>query len=152
MEFGNVGVEEGAYQCTWRKALNRPFAASHSHGTKLPCWRAKVALGQDKQKTCIIWNGNFLCLFCPSATCALQHGGFVTCEWLAAKGLLQRGWEPTINPTQMWHYCVQNLNLGYLGGGASLPTLTNINFLLTISSHLKKKVMRIIFKNSATFF
>ena len=27
----------------------RPFAASHLRGTKLPCWRAKVALGQDKQ-------------------------------------------------------------------------------------------------------
>ena len=32
---------------------NRPFAASHSRGTKLPRWRAKVALGQDKQKTYI---------------------------------------------------------------------------------------------------
>ena len=27
---------------------NRPFAASHSQGTKLQCWRAKFALGQDK--------------------------------------------------------------------------------------------------------
>ena len=64
-----------------------PFAASHSRGTKPSCWRAKVALGQDKQKTYIIWNGNFLCLSCPSATFALQHSGFVPCEWLAAKGL-----------------------------------------------------------------
>ena len=66
---------------------NRPFAASHSRGTKLLCWRAKVTLGQDKQKTYIIWNGNFLCLSCPSATFALQHGNFVPREWLAAKGL-----------------------------------------------------------------
>ena len=29
---------------------NGPFAASHSHGTKPPCWRAKVAQGQDKQR------------------------------------------------------------------------------------------------------
>ena len=29
---------------------NRPFAASHSRGTKPPCWNAKVALGQDKQR------------------------------------------------------------------------------------------------------
>ena len=29
---------------------NRPFAASHSRSTKPPCWRAKVALGQDKQR------------------------------------------------------------------------------------------------------
>ena len=52
-----------------------------------PCWRAKVALGQDKQKTYIILDGNFLCLSCPSATFALQHGGFVPREWLAAKDL-----------------------------------------------------------------
>ena len=32
-------------------------------------------------------NGNFLCLSCLSATFALQHGGFVPREWLAAKGL-----------------------------------------------------------------
>ena len=70
------------------KHNNRPFAASHSCGTKTQHWRAKVALGQDKQKTYIILNGNFLCLSCPSATFALQHGGFVPGEWLAAKGLL----------------------------------------------------------------
>ena len=28
------------------------------------------------------------CLSCPSATFALQHGGFAPREWLAAKGLL----------------------------------------------------------------
>ena len=28
------------------------------------------------------------CLSCPSATFALQHGGFVLREWLAEKGLL----------------------------------------------------------------
>ena len=38
-------------------------------------------------KTYMIWNGNFLCLSCPSATFALQRGGFVPREWLAAKGL-----------------------------------------------------------------
>ena len=63
---------------------NRPFA----RGTKPPYWRAKVALGQDKQKAYIILNGNFLCLSCPSATLALQYGGFVPRDWLAAKGLL----------------------------------------------------------------
>ena len=47
---------------------NRPFAASHSRGTKPPCWRAKVALGQDKPKAYIILNGNLLCFSCPSAT------------------------------------------------------------------------------------
>ena len=57
---------------------NRPFSASHSRGTKPPSWRGKVALGQDKQKTYIILNGNFLCLSCPSATFTLQHVGFCT--------------------------------------------------------------------------
>ena len=33
-------------------------------------------------------NGNFLCLSCPSATFALQYGGFVPRDWLAAKDLL----------------------------------------------------------------
>ena len=32
---------------------NRPFAACHSLSTKPPCWDAKVALGQDKQKFCM---------------------------------------------------------------------------------------------------
>ena len=59
----------------------KPFADSHS----LPCWRAKVALGQDKQKANIILNGIFLCLSRPSATCTLQDGNFVPREWLAAK-------------------------------------------------------------------
>ena len=30
--------------------FNRPFAASYSRGTKQPCWKAKVALAQDKQR------------------------------------------------------------------------------------------------------
>ena len=60
--------------------MNRPFTASHSHGTK--------PLTEDKQKTYIILNANFLCLSCPNATFALQHGGFVQREWLAAKGPL----------------------------------------------------------------
>ena len=33
---------------------NRLFAASHSRGTKPPCWRAKVALGQDKQRKLLV--------------------------------------------------------------------------------------------------
>ena len=67
---------------------NRPFAASHSHGTKPLCWRAKVTLGQDKQKTYIILNGRFLCLSCPSVTFAREQSSFVPCEWLAPKGLM----------------------------------------------------------------
>ena len=53
--------------------INRPFAASHSRGTKPPYWRAKVALGQDKQKACIVLNSNFFCLSGASATFALSQ-------------------------------------------------------------------------------
>ena len=62
---------------------NRPFAASHSRGTKPPCWRP---LGHGKKKASIILNDILLCLSCPSAMFALQHGDFVPREWQAAKG------------------------------------------------------------------
>ena len=67
--------------------VNRPFAASHSRDTKPPCWRAEVASGQDKQRKLPFQIMYVFCLSCPSATFALQHGGFVPREWLA-KGLL----------------------------------------------------------------
>ena len=70
--------------------MDRPFAAFHSRGAKPPCWDAKVALGQDQQKANIIFNGNFLCLSCTSATFTSQHGGFIPREWKAAKGLLRQ--------------------------------------------------------------
>ena len=67
---------------------NRPFAASHSRGTKPPYWRAKVGPGQDKQRKLPFKIMYVFCLSCPSATFALQHGGFVPRDCLAAKGLL----------------------------------------------------------------
>ena len=67
---------------------NRPFAARHSRGTKPPCWRAKVTLGQDKQRQLLSKIMFAFCLSCRSATFALQHGGFVPREWLAATSLL----------------------------------------------------------------
>ena len=39
-----------AAQVTYMLWFNGLFPASHSHGTIPPCWRAKVALRQDKQK------------------------------------------------------------------------------------------------------
>ena len=68
--------------------VNRPFAASHSRGTKPPRLRAKAALGQDKQRKLPFKITYVFCLSCPSANFALQRGGFVPREWLAAKGLL----------------------------------------------------------------
>ena len=65
-----------------------PFAASHSCGTKPPYWRAKVTLGQDKQRKLPFKIMYVFCLSCPSATFALQRGGFAPREWLDAKGLL----------------------------------------------------------------
>lgn len=46
------------------KCLNRPFAADHSRGTKLLCWRARNALGEDKKGNNhkMMWA---LCLSCP---------------------------------------------------------------------------------------
>ena len=73
-------IELDVYFLPLNNDINRPFAASHSRGKKPPRWRAKAALGQDKKKKYIILNGNFLCLSCPSATFALQHGGFVPHE------------------------------------------------------------------------
>ena len=86
------------------KTLNRLFAASHSRGTNPPFWRAKVALGQDKQKTYyIILNGNFLCLSCPSATFALQHGGFVPREWLGPIRPCSHQWDACANASANAH-------------------------------------------------
>ena len=76
------------YQSVLELHLNRPFAASHSRGTKPPCWRATVALGQGKQIKLPFQIVYVFCLSCPSATFALQRGGFVPREWIAAKGQL----------------------------------------------------------------
>ena len=64
--------------------IDRPFAACQPRGTKLPYWRAKVTLGQDKQRKLPFKIMYALYLSCPSA---LQHGGFVPHEWLVTKGL-----------------------------------------------------------------
>ena len=67
---------------------NRPLAASHSGATNPPCWRAKVALGQDKQRKLPFQVITVFCSSFPSTTFALKRGGFVPREWLAAKGIL----------------------------------------------------------------
>ena len=87
MVYAKFGGQTECIMGNW-KIENRPFAASHSRGTKPPCWRAKVALGQDKQRKLPFKIMYVFCLSCPSATFALQRGGFVPREWLAAKSLL----------------------------------------------------------------
>ena len=99
--FPPVTVERG--RGPWERGCG-PFAASHSRGTKPPCLRATVARPRrtgKRQTKClrtkgIILNSNFLCLSYPSATFALQHGGFVPREWLAAKGLLSQDFIGTL--------------------------------------------------------
>ena len=59
---------------------NRPFAAFHSRGTKPPCWNAKVALEQDKQRKFPSKIMYAFCWSCPTATFASQHGGFLPRE------------------------------------------------------------------------
>ena len=51
----------------------------------------KVVLGQDKQRKLPFKIMYAFCLSCPSATFALQLGGFVPRDhgWLVAKGQLQ---------------------------------------------------------------
>ena len=46
-----------------------------------------LALGHDKRRKLPFKIMYVFCLSCPSATFALQHGGFVPREWPAAKGL-----------------------------------------------------------------
>ena len=85
--FTGMGHWAIAQPPTWKaRRCNRPFSASHSRGTKPSCWRAKVALGKDKQKTYIILNCNLLCLSCPSASFSLQHGAFCTMWMASCKG------------------------------------------------------------------
>ena len=86
------GVEKIATFRIYFEVVNRLVAATHSRGTKPPCWRANVALRQDKQKANLVFNNNCLCLSCPSVTFALQHGGFVPRECLTAKGLFVTAW------------------------------------------------------------
>ena len=83
-----VSVTEQTLKNIVRRQSIGPFAACHSRSTKPPCWRAKVALGQDKQRKLPFKIMHVFCLSCPSATFALQLGGFVPGEWLAAKRLL----------------------------------------------------------------
>ena len=51
-------------------------------------YKSRTALGRDKQRKLPFKIMYVFCLSCPSATFALQRGGFVPREWLAAKGLL----------------------------------------------------------------
>ena len=63
--------------------------ASHSRGTKPPCWRAKVPRDETNKE-------NYHFKFCmsfvylvPVRLLLSQHGGFVSRECLAAKGLFK---------------------------------------------------------------
>ena len=67
---------------------NRPFAASHSRGTKPPCWRGadvdRTGTRQVKENTIKIKYASRLSF--PSETFSLE--GFIPLKWLSAKSLL----------------------------------------------------------------
>ena len=48
-----------------------------------------MALGRDKKRNLPFKSMYVFCLSCPSSTFALQRGGFLPREWLAAKGLFE---------------------------------------------------------------
>ena len=83
-----VNFRKGFWECYWRQREKGPLQLAIYVVQKPPCWRAKVALGQDKQKKLPFKIMCSFCLSCPSATFACQHGSFVPREWLAAKVLL----------------------------------------------------------------
>ena len=68
------------------RCLNRPFAASHSRGTKLPCWREtshwdKINKGNYHLKWCM----SFVCtvpvqLFLSSMTGLCHKNGYSSCK------------------------------------------------------------------------
>ena len=66
-------------------------ASSDSRGTKPLFWRARDALGQDKQKVHMLKMVIFLCLSSLPLRFLLTSitGFFVPREWLAAKGLVR---------------------------------------------------------------
>ena len=51
-------------------AIKRPFGAGHLRGAKLPRWRARYALGQDKR---IISSKVIISLSCPGVSLTLRH-------------------------------------------------------------------------------
>ena len=53
--------------------MNRLFTASGSSGTKLPYWRTKDVLGQQKWRKLQFYMMSALCLCCPRTSLALQH-------------------------------------------------------------------------------
>ena len=62
--FVGIRLKSTNKQDNDRNSPNRLFRASHSGGTKPPCWRARDALGQDKQRAL----NKFLYLSCPGAS------------------------------------------------------------------------------------
>ena len=74
----------------WRARRIGPLQLAIHMVQNAPCWREKLALGQDKQSKLPFKIMYVFCLSFPSATFALQQDGFVPREWPAAKGLLQR--------------------------------------------------------------
>lgn len=82
--FFQDNSRENRLQLTF--CANRPVAADPKPNPwyKTSLLESVSRTGTRKTKDKIL-NPNFLCLSCPSAIFALQYGGFVSREWLAAR-------------------------------------------------------------------
>ena len=92
-------LNEKYMKISLRTNHNRLFAASHSRGTKPPCWRAKVALGQDKQRKLPFQIMYVFCLSCPSASKLPSHWDP---QIIASYG--GSIWFFRVNTSQVWAY------------------------------------------------
>ena len=64
----------------YNKTLGKEYLPSIAFPWKI----ARISMGKTNKENFKLY---VFCLSCPSATFALQRGGFVPREWLAAKGL-----------------------------------------------------------------
>lgn len=67
---------------------NRPFASSHSRGTKPPSEEPETHWERTNKGLTTLNEVSSSLFLSPSASFVLQHGSFVPHEWQAAKGLL----------------------------------------------------------------
>ena len=89
-EFASTNQKHYPRLCSDTSSVkNRPFAASHSRGTKPPCWRAKKSHWNKTNKL-----DKLVSFVCHATVRHLlssgQHGGFAPREWLAAKSLFMQ--------------------------------------------------------------
>ena len=88
---------------------------------------------KSRENTREIWlsEGAFMyvfCLSCPSATFALQHGGFAPHEWLAAEGQLLESSNRKLQSYPLATFSQINSNSASTNSFNTLFTLTILSF------------------------